>query len=344
MERLDLSVRWAACAMVLSAFACLSSSDTVAVIAGDGGPADSLECSIPTSQIFRGSGRGHIPALTDPELTYPGNPGSEYVRNDDRVIGLYLNGSAVAVPLNILWWHEVVNLNVDTMQLAVTHCPLTGSSLIFNRASVGGVEFGVSGLLYLNNLMMYDRSSRESLWPQMARGARCGPLMGRDLATLPTLEITWEAWERMNPGTMVVSGATPYGFPYEFYPYHPYDELSNDDLHFPIAGGIDTRRPPKGACPRNSSPRRRHRLPLRRAWPGGPGGCCRDLPSWKTRRGLLGFQRRGCRGLRRRAGGVGLELHGARWTHRRRADREQMACGRRGSGGFARDEALASDP
>ena len=74
----------------------------VIVAPADGGPAVGLECSIPTSQIFSGGpGKDGIPALTDPELTYSGLPGTEYVRSDDRVIGLFLNRSTVAVLLNI---------------------------------------------------------------------------------------------------------------------------------------------------------------------------------------------------------------------------------------------------
>jgi hypothetical protein len=46
-------------------------------------------------------------------------------------------------------------------QLAVTYCPLTGSSIVFDRASVDGDEFGVSGFLWQNNLIMYNRRTRD---------------------------------------------------------------------------------------------------------------------------------------------------------------------------------------
>jgi hypothetical protein len=52
----------------------------------------------------------------------------------------------------------------------MAHSPYR-SSLAFDRAPAGGATFGVSGLLYQNNLMMYDRNRPESLWPQMLRGA-----------------------------------------------------------------------------------------------------------------------------------------------------------------------------
>ena len=66
------------------------------------------------------------------------------------MVGFLVDGAAFAVPHNILWYHEVANLSLPDaggqIDLAVTYCPLTGSALVFDRAVVGGAEFGVSGL------------------------------------------------------------------------------------------------------------------------------------------------------------------------------------------------------
>ncbi|MGH7477288.1 MAG: DUF3179 domain-containing protein [Longimicrobiales bacterium] len=220
------------------------SQDAPTALGAGGGPG--FTCSIPESLILSGGpGKDGIPALTQPELVGPAEPGTEYLRDLDRVIGLDLEGVQIAVPLNILWWHEIVNLRLDTLGLAVTHCPLTGSSLVFDRGPVGDPEFGVSGLLYLNNLIMYDRSTGESLWPQMARGARCGPRRGTDLTMLPAIEMTWAGWHALHPNTRVVSSATGHSRNYRLYPYGRYAEPGNAELLFPIPGGIDSRRPPK---------------------------------------------------------------------------------------------------
>ena len=165
-----------------------------------------------------------IPALTTPEMALPGQPGTGYLREDDRVIGLIFEGEPIAVPLNILWWHEVVNLDGATSSLAVTHCPLTGSSLAFDRRTVSGAEFGVSGLLFQTNLIMYDRRGlSESLWPQMLRGARCGPSNGVALPMVPIIEMTWRGWQELNPSTKVVTENTTFDRPYQLYPYGDYD-------------------------------------------------------------------------------------------------------------------------
>jgi hypothetical protein len=215
--------------------------------AGRGDPAEgNFECSIPTSQIVNGGpGKDRIPALTDPLLTSQYESGASYLRDGDRVIGIVVDGQPLAVPLNILWWHEIVNIQIGDYSLAVTHCPLTGSSLVFDRGPLNDVEFGVSGLLYQNNLLMYDRSSGESLWPQMARGARCGPRDGVALAMLPAIEATWAGWKSLHPGTFVVSSETGHSANYRLYPYGRYDEPTNPELLFPLSSGIDGRRPPK---------------------------------------------------------------------------------------------------
>ena len=211
--------------------------------------ASSLEgdlCIIPESEIVSGGpAKDGIPALTNPTLVQADAPGTEYLRDDERVIGLTSASGPVAVPIQVLWWHEIVNLELDGQSLAITHCPLTGSSLVFDRGPLGGVEFGVSGLLYQNNLIMYDRSTDESLWPQMSRGARCGTRVGLDLTMAPALEMTWEAWRDLHPDTRVVSADTGHERDYTAYPYGRYRAADNPNVFFPMPGPIDLRRLPK---------------------------------------------------------------------------------------------------
>jgi hypothetical protein len=204
-----------------------------------------LSCTIPNSEIFDGGpGKDGIPALTNPTMVTPGAAGTEYLFDSDRVIGLVIGDQAMAIPLNIMWWHEIVNLDVADRKLAVTHCPLTGSSLVFDRAPFGGAELGVSGLLYQNNLIMYDRSTQESLWPQMARGARCGVRSGDALNMVAAWEMTWEGWRTLYPQTTVVSSATAFSRNYLRYPYGDYDRIDNSEVQFPMES-IDETRPPK---------------------------------------------------------------------------------------------------
>ncbi len=223
---------------------CTADSDTLPTT-GPTEPTSPQNCTIPQSLIFTAApAKDWIPALTNPEFVPPGDAALSYLRDFDRVIGIVLDGQAYAIPLNIMWWHEIVNLDVGGHSLAITHCPLTGSSLVFDRAPLDGVEFGVSGLLYFNNLIMYDRSTGESLWPQMARGARCGVQSGTALRSVASIEMRWDRWRQLYPATVVVSERTGFQRGYDQYPYGDYAEPPNEATLFP-RGQNDDRLLPK---------------------------------------------------------------------------------------------------
>jgi hypothetical protein len=201
------------------------------------GPPDTItpqNCSIPQSLIFSAApAKDWIPAVSNPELVGPFDAAASFMRDADRIVGLVIDGQAYAIPLNVLWWHEIVNLDVGGRSLAVTHCPLTGTSLVFDREPLGGVEFGVSGLLYQNNLMMYDRTSGESLWPQMLRGARCGVSTGTELESVAALEMQWWRWLTIHPDSRVLGDGTGHVRDYTEYPYGDYAEPRNNRTLFP---------------------------------------------------------------------------------------------------------------
>ncbi len=224
--------------------ACLS-GDPAAV--GPGEDADGLlTCTLQQDLVaYGGVPKDGIPSLTDPPFVAPDHEEAGYLASGDRVISLEVGGRHLAVPHNILWWHEVVNLNVGDVRLAVTYCPLTGSALVFDRKAAGGAEFGVSGLLLQNNLILYDRNTEESLWPQMQRRARCGPLDCTELPMVPAFEMQWGRWRELYPDGEVVSFRTRLPNDYGLYPYGDYERVDNDELLFPLLERMDPRRPPK---------------------------------------------------------------------------------------------------
>lgn len=65
------------------------------------------------------------------------------------MIAYWSAGEWLVIPHNVMWRHEIVNLP----EVAVTYCPLTGSTLAFARGGVDGAEFGLSGPLYKANLL-----------------------------------------------------------------------------------------------------------------------------------------------------------------------------------------------
>jgi len=203
-----------------------------------------VSCSLDESRLVDGGvGRDGIPALDNPALVAASE--ASYLADTDRVIGVLVDGEPYAIPHNILWWHEIVNVDAQGTPLAITYCPLTGSSMAFDRAAVDGATLGVSGLLFNNNLTMFDRRSNESLWPQMNRQASCGPADGTELAMHPVFEMTWAGWQSLHPDTEVLSNNTGFDRVYTAngYPYGDYEEIDNDRLLFSMP--IDDTRPPK---------------------------------------------------------------------------------------------------
>ena len=158
---------------------------------------DPLACDLPSEFIVDGGvGRGGIPTLQNPEfISAEPSIGNVYLKDGDRVVGVVLDGVAMAIPHNILWYHEIVNLDRGGEEIAITYCPLTGSSMGFDRGSIGGQELGVSGVLFMNNLIMFNRGDPESLWPQMFGEARCGPQSGQELVRFPAFEMSWSRWK-----------------------------------------------------------------------------------------------------------------------------------------------------
>ncbi|GMQ82585.1 MAG: DUF3179 domain-containing protein [Rhodothermia bacterium] len=202
-------------------------------------------CSFPASELTDGGpGKDGIPALTNPALVSAAGA-ANYLNEDSRVIGILVDGEAIAVPHNILWWHEIANFDFPSKDVAITFCPLTGSSIAFDRSVVGGAEFGVSGLLFRNNLTMYDRNTKESLWPQMLLKGGCGPAKGTPLETVPVFEMTWAGWKDLYPDTKVIDSNTGFSRNYteSGYPYGDYEVENNSRLLFEQT--INRRRPPK---------------------------------------------------------------------------------------------------
>jgi hypothetical protein len=202
-------------------------------------------CTVSEADLLGILGPDQIPALTDPPLVGAESPEAAWLSPESRVMGLIVAGEPLAVPLGILRHHEIVNLTLGDEQVAVTYCPLTGSGLAFDRSSVDGADFGVSGILFRNNLVMFDRADTRSFFPQMLRRAGCGPRARSRprLAMVASWEIRWDAWKSLYPDTRVVSEQTGYGRAYHINLNAEYDRIDNPDRLVPVP--LDPRRPPK---------------------------------------------------------------------------------------------------
>jgi hypothetical protein len=163
---------------------------------------------IPASDILRGGPpRDGIPAIFTPRFSKAAEQSD--LKADDRVLGVFVGGIAKAFPVNILAHHEVVNDWTQQTHMVVTYCPLCGSGMAFRSGLDGKALFGVSGLLYNSDVLLYDQAT-ESLWSQILGQAVTGPKQGEKLKSIPVLHTRWSDWLSRHPDTWVLSRDTGY--------------------------------------------------------------------------------------------------------------------------------------
>lgn len=187
---------------------------------------------IPIEEIRHGGPpRDGIPSIDNPKFSNAHE--ARFPGKGDRVLGVRLNGIAKAYPIGILNYHEIVNDHFDSTSVVITYCPLCGSGVAF-YTNVGNKNrtFGVSGLLYNSDVLLYDRGSG-SLWSQLMGQAVTGELSGAKLEIIPTSNTTWKEWKTRNPNTLVLSDDTGFQRDYTQTPYTGYDD--SEGLYFPVS-------------------------------------------------------------------------------------------------------------
>ena len=155
----------------------------------------------------------------------------------NRVIGAMMNGEARAYPVSILNWHEVVNDTLGDQEIVVTYHPLCDSAAVFFRKLGDEVlTFGVSGLLWQSNQLLYDRREvigTESLWSQLQARAIAGPAAeeGLSLQPIPFEYTTWEDWSTRHPEPTVLAPDPVMARDYLRKPY--LSSYAKQELRFP---------------------------------------------------------------------------------------------------------------
>ena len=150
---------------------------------------DFSEHSIPLNDILSGGpAKDGIPAIDRPRFVPASQASRTFLDDGDRVMALVVNGKKKVYPLKILNWHEIVNDSIGGRRVVVTFCPLCGTGMVFDAHAAGRpLNFGVSGLLYKSNVLLYDRQT-ESLWSQIKQEAVTGKLIGTRLQLIPSTQ------------------------------------------------------------------------------------------------------------------------------------------------------------
>ncbi len=208
------------------------------------GPTNGFDLSdalVPVEEIEHGGPpRDGIPAIDQPHFIAADDV--KFLNDDDRVLGIDRNGVRKAYAIKILNYHEIVNDKVGQETIVVSYCPLCGTGMAFLASIDGSVNnFGVSGLLYKSDVLLYDRET-DSLWSQIMKQAITGPLRGKRLRQIVMSHTTWNEWRNRHPDTLVLSTDTGSRRNYKRSPYAGYE--NSTELYFSV-GRIDPRYHPK---------------------------------------------------------------------------------------------------
>jgi uncharacterized protein DUF3179 len=175
---------------------------------------------VPAEHILSGGPkRDDIPSVDAPR--FASLEEATWVLAENPVIGVSLEGESHVYPVHIVERHQVVNDVLAGRPIVVSYDPLAGSPRAYERSLEGRVlEFGVAGLLYNANFLLYDRAT-QSLWCQIRGDAVAGPLAGRVLRRIDARQETLASWLERHPDSRVLAPPSE-SIDYRYSPFTSY--------------------------------------------------------------------------------------------------------------------------
>jgi hypothetical protein len=162
---------------------------------------------VPVEQIVAGGPKkGEIQAIDAPRFVSLEE--ATWVLAESPVLGVARGGEAHVYPVHVIERHQIVNDVLGGVPIAVTYDPLAGAPVAYERRlGESTLDFGVAGLLYNANFLLYDRAT-ESLWSQLRGDALAGPLAGSRLVRLRLRQETLASWLERHPDSRVLAPAS----------------------------------------------------------------------------------------------------------------------------------------
>lgn len=181
-----------------------------------------------------------IPAADNPEVSSAED--ATWLKDDDIVFGIGVNGEYRAYPRRIMEVREMVNDTLGGRDLGIPYCTLCGAAqAYFTDQLPGGIERPVlrtSGLLIRSNKVMYDVNTY-SVFDTFLGKAVTGPLhdKGVQLEQASVVTTDWGTWKKAHPETTVLVEKLALGRDFDF--------RNGRDANGPIfpVGDVDPRLP-----------------------------------------------------------------------------------------------------
>lgn len=148
-----------------------------------------------------------IPAVDNPEVSSAED--ASWLKDDDIVFGIEVNGAYRAYPRRIMEVREMVNDTLGGRDLGIPYCTLCGAAqAYFTDDLPDGIERPIlrtSGLLSRSNKVMYDLNTF-SVFDTFLGHAVTGPLAEDKLQLKQATVITtdWGTWKKEHPETTVL--------------------------------------------------------------------------------------------------------------------------------------------
>ncbi|MCA9383030.1 DUF3179 domain-containing protein [Candidatus Dojkabacteria bacterium] len=172
-----------------------------------------------------------IPAIVEPKYT-------DYLeldncmREDDEVLVIEYEGKVRIYPGKLVASHLVVNDTIKGLPILVTKCNLCNSYRVYVREYRNEeLFFGVSGLLYKNNDLIFDHKT-ESLWTQFDGTAKVGTFTDASLESLPFKIMGYAKAKELYPEAELISFDTGFRRNYEYSGFEEFAQV--DDIVIPI--------------------------------------------------------------------------------------------------------------
>lgn len=181
-----------------------------------------------------------IPAADNPDVSSAKD--ATWLKDDDIVFGIEVNGEYRAYPRRIMEVREMVNDTLGGRDLGIPYCTLCGAAqAYFTDQLPEGIERPVlrtSGLLIRSNKVMYDVNTY-SVFDTFRGKAVTGPLAEKNLQLKQASVVTtdWGTWKKAHPETTVLVEALALGRDFDFR-----NGRDADGPIFPI-GDVDPRLP-----------------------------------------------------------------------------------------------------
>ena len=181
-----------------------------------------------------------IPAADNPGVSKAAQ--ANWLKDDDIVFGIGINGEYRAYPRRIMEVREMINDTLGGRDLGIPYCTLCGSAQAYLTDQVPeGIQRPVlrtSGLLIRSNKVMFDLNTF-SVFDTFTGEAVTGPLAERGVALNQVSVVTtsWGEWKAAHPNTTVLVEELALGRDFDF--------RNNRDANGPIfpIGDVDPRLP-----------------------------------------------------------------------------------------------------